>query len=418
MSPKPSLFLVAVCCLSALGAGARALAAPPAVSLSLEEALRLAQAHSPALRASEARVAEADARARSAGLQPNPTLNIAHGAGHDAAGLDEDVIVAQTVELPGKVRPRIRSARASQKAAVSDEAGARLELEFTVRSSYFEALRAEGDRRLAADALATAKTFEEAAQTRFEAGDVARSNVLRSGIETARARQALEAAEADLANRAAALRSLTGLPSDTPLVLADPLGAQTDAYDLPQLQALAIAHRPDVAAAESRVLAAGAEVSVARSASRPDLFVEGRRAAIIPYRNLPNGYSVRAGIALPLVDFGRNRSDVAAARAAFAEQQAGLDEATRAARLDVETAYNTYATAKTAVESFSAGRLDRARELLTMTQTGYQHGASSYLELLDAQQAFRAEQAEYTRALADLNIARAALRRAVGGTLP
>ena len=51
-------------------------------------------------------------------------------------------------------------------------------------------------------------------------------------------------------------------------------------------------------------------------------------------------------------------------------------------------------------------------------QTGYEKGAASYLEVLDARQTLRAEQAEYARALADWNVARADLQRAVGGLLP
>ena len=70
------------------------------------------------------------------------------------------------------------------------------------------------------------------------------------------------------------------------------------------------------------------------------------------------------------------------------------------------------------MEAFRNGRLDRAKELFDMMQTGYEKGAASYLEVLDARQTLRAEQTEFARALADWNIARAELQRAVGGLLP
>ena len=53
-----------------------------------------------------------------------------------------------------------------------------------------------------------------------------------------------------------------------------------------------------------------------------------------------------------------------------------------------------------------------------MAQTGYQQGANSYLELLDAQRTYLSEQTDYYRALAAYRTALAALKRAVGGSLP
>ena len=63
------------------------------------------------------------------------------------------------------------------------------------------------------------------------------------------------------------------------------------------------------------------------------------------------------------------------------------------------------------------GRLEHASQLLDMSQTGYEKGATSYLELLNAQHVYLSEQSDYTRALADYDIALAALSRAVGGVL-
>ena len=84
----------------------------------------------------------------------------------------------------------------------------------------------------------------------------------------------------------------------------------------------------------------------------------------------------------------------------------------------VTTLHRWMEQARKTVESFRSGRLNRSRQLLEMAQTGYSAGANTYLELLDAQQVYRNEQTEYARALAAYNSARAALEKAVGGTLP
>src|SRR5207253_1760491 len=97
---------------------------------------------------------------------------------------------------------------------------------------------------------------------------------------------------------------------------------------------------------------------------------------------------------------GRIRADAQDKQAALREQQATLDETQSTALLEVDTTFRTLTQTAQAVESFRTGRLDRAKELLAMAQTGYQQGANSYLELLDAQRTYLSEQTDYYRALA------------------
>lgn len=385
------------------------------MKLTLAEAVRLAQAHSPTMQQAEARVAGAQARLQGAKALPNPTVALAAPFGQGTGGLDEDVVATQTIELGGKRQQRVRVARAERGAAAAEQSGTTADVVLNTENAYFEALRADSERSLAAGALATAEAFAKAAETQFQAGDVSRSNVVRSRVELARAQQALAAADTERANRYAALLSLTGLPEATPLVLTDTLEFAPVSYKLADLQALALRSRPDVLSARLLAEARGAALLGARRASRPDLFVEYRHATLDPFTG---GNSLRVGVVFPLLDLGSTRADVRAAAAAVAEQMAAVAEAERTARLEVETALHNVNQASQAVESFRSGRLDRAKELLDMAQTGYRMGASSYIELLDAQQVYLSEQTEYARALASFNEAKAALQRAVGGKLP
>jgi outer membrane protein TolC len=390
--------------------------AQPAQQLSLAEALRLAESRSPLTQQADARLQGAIGRVRAAGALPNPTLSVAHAYGSKATGgTDEDILLTQVFELGGKRNPRVQAARAEREAARAEQQGTLLDVGYSTQSTYYEALRADAERGLATEAVMTARAFVTAAEAQFQAGEVARSNVVRSRIELDRAEQSLTAAETERGNRYAALLSLTGLPADTPLTLTDTLSYGPVTYRLPDLQAIAAQRRPDVLAATRLREARAQSLREARAQSQPDLFLEGRRASVDPSIG---GSSVRVGIALPIFDLGRKRGDVEAARAGLREQEAALAEVTRAARLEVETGWRNLEQAQRAVTSFQSGRLDRARELLEMVRIGYQRGASSYLELLDAQQVYRLEETEYARSLAAFNGAKAALQRAVGGALP
>jgi cobalt-zinc-cadmium efflux system outer membrane protein len=404
--------MVIVCCCTFAVSPA---GAQEARRLALAEAVRLAQQHSPLAQGAEARARGAEARLRGAGALPNPSLSLAQPFGKNTGGTDEDILLTQTVELGDKQRQRRRAARAEREAALAERAATTFDLVLTAQTAYYEALRADAERRLAADALATAQTFAQAAATQFQAGDAARSHVLRSRIELARAQQALDAAETERANRYAALRSLTGLPEDTALVLTDSLAYTPVSYRLPDLQTLALRSRPDLLAAQRLREARAAALHGARAQSQPDLFLEARHSTLDP---TVGGNSLRVGLLFPLFDLGRNRADIRAAQSALQEQEALVQEAARTARLEVETAFRNLEQARRTVESFQTGRLQQAKELQEMAQIGYDKGATTYLELLDALQVYRNEQTDYARALADYNIAKATLQRAVGGTLP
>lgn len=389
--------------------------APPPQRLSLAEAVRLARLRSPLAQSAEARVQGAKARAQGAGALQNPGLTLAQPFGQNTGGLDEGIVLSQTIELGDKRRQRVYGARADRDAALADQTGTTLDLTLNAQSAYYDALLADAERQLAADALTTAQAFAKAAETQFQAGDVARSNVVRSRIEENRAEQALTTAETDRANRYAALRSLTGLPQDAPLVLTDTLSFTPQTFQLADLQNLALKNRPDIRSAERLRAAREAALHGARAQSQPDLLLEARHSVLDP---TTGGNSIRVGIVFPLFDLGSVRANARSAQAALQEQEGVLKETTRLAKLDVETAFRNREQARKTVESFQSGRLDRSKELLAMAQTGYEKGANSYLELLDAQQVYRSEQTEYARALAAFNRAQAALQRAVGGTLP
>ncbi len=389
--------------------------AQTARALSLADAVRMARAGSPLVQAGQFRLSGADSRLRAAGLFDNSTITLAAPFGRDTAPLDSPLLISQVIPLGDKIRQRIHAARADYGVTRYDFAAVSADLTLNAQTAYYEALRAQTDRKLAAETLANAQSFADTAQLQFTAGDVARSNVVRSRIELTRATQALIAAQTDAENRLAAVRSLLAMPADTALTLTDALTYTPATYSLPDLKARALRNRPELLAAQRTRESRLAALHLARLLDTPDLLIEARHNS---YRIDAGGDSLRIGVVIPLFDYGRNRAEQKAAASALSEQDALTAEAVRVAKLDVETAFRNLALARRAIEAFQGGRLDQSKELLDMAQTGYKSGANTYLELLDAQNIYRSEQAEYARALATWNVAKATLQRAVGGELP
>jgi cobalt-zinc-cadmium efflux system outer membrane protein len=387
----------------------------PSRSLTLAHALAMARQRSFVSQQSDARVAGAAARLTGAGQLMNPVLSIGGHFGQNAGGTDEDYILSQAFELGDKRRQRILSARAERDAAALDRAAALNDLAFSVKSAYHEAQRADAALGLAQGALDDARKFAQAAEIQLAAGDVPRTQVTRSRIEQYRAEAALAVARAERDDRLAALRSLIHVPDTETIGLAEPPTFSPADYRLPALRSRALSSRPELQSAQKTRAGREAQLHAARVQSQPDLFIEARHSTIDPSEG---GNTLRMGLLFPLFDFGRGRADASSAKAALTEQEALVAETSRTVLLEVGTAFRNLQLARQAVESFRSGRLESSRELLDLAQLGYTRGATTFLELLDAQQVYRNEQADYVRAIADYRIALAALERAVGGQLP
>ena len=386
----------------------------PPEPLTLADAVARALVKNPLPQAANARLSGANTRLSGAKSLPSTSLAVAQPYGSNVTGgFGEDVILSQTLEWPGKVQVRTRAASLARDVATTDVTAANTDLNLSVQSAYFEALRADAELQQANATLAITQKFRDAAQIQFDAGDIAKSNVIRSEVEVSRAEQVVLAADTDRKNRFATLGSLIGQP-DTPLALADTLQFVPKTYDMAAVTAYALANRPDTVGARRLQAQRAAETGTAKAQRIPDLIIEGRRATLD--RNTDQ--SIRFGVIAPLFDWGRIRSDVKSAQAAQTEQDAARREVERTARLEVETALRNREQAQALVASFQNGRLDRAKQILDLVQLGYTNGANSYLEAIDAQRTYQSEQIEYIRALATFNIATATLQRAVGGKLP
>jgi cobalt-zinc-cadmium efflux system outer membrane protein len=327
------------------------------------------------------------------------------------------VLLSQTIGI-GKRGPRTRQATKESDAAVAMKYQTLNDLQFAVRSAYDEDLQAQAQLDLSKKTLDVAQAFSDAAQTQFEAGDAPKAQVIRSGIALAQAKQEYQQALGEHQKKDNQLKSLLGMDFNTPLQLTDTLHFTPVNFDLATLDKYALEHRSDLQAARMSAAAGQAAIGVARSQDNPDVVIEARRAAISAYPGIPNGSSIRVGIDIPIFDFGSNRAAVHQAQADARGQQAQLDEALRAARLEISAALSDLQTAQIAVQSFDQGRLSNAKQLLDMAQIGYAQGANSYLELLDAQSTYATEQANYEQALTSWNIALANLQHALGGKLP
>jgi multidrug efflux system outer membrane protein len=148
--------------------------------------------------------------------------------------------------------------------------------------------------------------------------------------------------------------------------------------------------RPDVLQAEQQLIAANAQIGVARAAMFPTVsltsYYGGQSAALSTLLSAGGSrvWSLGFGLGLPLFDAGRYAARTQAAEARQRPAVANYQKS-------VETASRAVADAPTSLQQTAASeqdlqqRADAAGNALRLARLRYEAGYSAYLEVLDAQ---------------------------------
>ncbi|ODU29825.1 MAG: RND transporter [Thiobacillus sp. SCN 62-729] len=327
-------------------------------------------------------------------------------------------VTAFELDFWGRVAALNEAARAQYLA--SDEAARsfRVSLIGDVAGTWYQLIELAERTQLADDTLKTREESLVLIRKRREAGLATDLDVLaaESLVESVRAQWAdLKRQRAQTEN---ALRLLTGMT--VPLPETPRATNQTVLAGLaPGLPSDVLLRRPDVRAAEQRLIASNANVGVARAAFFPRIALTG---------NLGTASSALAGLfdagsqawlfqpilTLPLFDAGRNQANLEVAEArkvqAVADYEKTIQQAFREVA-DALAARTTYAEQLRAQEA----NLRAIHARLERVKARERAGIASYLEVLDASRdAFSTEQALVTSRLQVLG-AQVTLYKALGG---
>jgi outer membrane protein, heavy metal efflux system len=418
-APGPGVRLAAAA-LGILSLSHRATAseATPA-RLTLVQALAIAEQQNPALRAQQQGVESERANEITAGLRPNPTFQ--NDTSSATAG------IYQEIEIGGKRRSRLESARLATAMSRTDLAEARMTLILEVRRSFINGLLAKANVALAEENLSDFQRVIDLNRMRLEKGALSGADFLKIKLQTLQFQTDLADATLALETTRATLRSLLGgshLPENFELE-GDLKATPFDEMSLSQLQNRALANRPDLKSAETGREKAAADVRLAKANRYPDPTIgvsllhtgneiggPGWFEPFFPKGSTSN--SMGLGVSFPIPLFNQNQGEIA--RTQSEERRAGfIAQATRNQVLqDVETALASVQSSRDRVRLYEQTYLRQAAESRDIAEFAFQRGATSILDFLDAVRTYRSTQLEYRRELAAYLTNLALLEAAVG----
>jgi outer membrane protein, multidrug efflux system len=321
-------------------------------------------------------------------------------------------------DLFGRVRRTVEAANASLQSTAADLQNVQLILTAELAADYFSLRELDAEYQVVQESVGYQRKGLDLVNHRHEGG-------VANGLEVAQQAAVLDSTVSQLAlvqqSRAQfehAIAVLVGQPASAFSVPVTPLEAVPPAIPL-GVPSDVLERRPDIATAERQMAFQNAQVGIARTAFYPHITLSGsggwQSANIAPLLNAPSlVWSLGADALQPIVEGGRNRANLAAARAAYEESVANYRLAVLTAFQQVEDGISNLSTLAQALSTQSAAVQD-SRQALTIANNRYVGGVTTYLDVITAQTTLLANERLATQLLGQQMVSAVFLVKALGG---
>jgi multidrug efflux system outer membrane protein len=324
------------------------------------------------------------------------------------------------IDLWGKVRRSFESARALAFAAEAARQSVLLILQADVAAAYFQWRAAGREIDLLRRAIAIRDEALGLIRQRVEVGLSAEFEFERARVEVESARASLAATEQRQAETYNALAILCG-SSPAQFEFAPP-AADTPGHlpaIAPDIPASVLERRPDVAESERALAARNAQIGVARTAFFPSLrltaqggFLSGEVEDLFKWES--RVWALNPSINFPIFQGGRNKANLARARAAYEEGVALYRQKILQAFREVEDNLAALAFLRERVRARTAAAA-AASQAARLAYDRYKAGAVNFLETVDAEQARLQNETARVLAETEQRLATIRLIKALGG---
>lgn len=382
--------------------------------MALGETIRRAIELNPDARHARYDLEAADADITTAGLRPNPQINI----NADLFSMRAPILTPEQkqyglslslpLELGDKRAARLTNAETRKSVTAGQVLLTERSVALAASDGWHEVVRARRALDLVRRARETFDSLVAVNRVRLRNQVITPAELTRS--EIAADQYAVQEHEAAFDLEKARRQLGTVIGTMEPVDAADNLDTAAVAVGEDSLVALALERRPEIAAAGSAVELSRTNERLQHALAVPDVSVslDYTRQQGIPF------YGVSASV--PLQFFSRNQGEIQKAAVLRQQAESGL-EATRArTAAEVRLAYRECASRHEALERL-AGVLDRSEQVRRTVEYAYRSGNTTILDFLDAQRTWFETERAWEEALVGYHASRATLA-ILTGTLP
>ena len=381
----------------------------------LTQVAQLALQHNPVMSGAEAVLEQSQGQRVTAGAYLNPTITGSAGRGSirdPSTGVsitERTITVEQPLEWLGKRAARQRAADAGLAGALAGMEEAKVVLMAEVKAAFFQLLFAQQDAQLARENLKTVEDLVKLVSVRVGTREAPKFELVKATVELQKSKKELARADNALLVARAKLNTVTGKALGERFAIQGEFETMRSGLDLGLLTAQALDRQPALRRQQKVVEQAEFTIEQERASRMPNVAVIGQ------YHREAGDESVTAGLSVPLPIWYRRQGEIGTAMGTHRRAQAERDRFRQELEQTITQHFQEVRTAQEQMQVFEQGLLFQAKEAFDIAQFSFRHGATSLLEVIDAQRVNRQTLLEYAQARADHSIALARLERAVGG---
>ncbi len=361
--------------------------------------------NSPSLRAAASEVDAARFAVTTARAFPNPQIESLKGTRASRLGAVDpnrqvkSISVTQDLDMPWHRFPRVDAAEAGFTAAEANQRAFLNDMRAKLRVRYYDLLRRQSE----SIASREDRTLMEGIRSRIalmvETGESARFELVKADAEMLNSQKLAQSAELRVHQSRVALRALVGpeLPENFEVIDLD--RSLPALPPLKQLQAEILTTNPEIARTRAERLQLEKKLNEEKALRLPKLALRAEQDQDPDYTNK------RVGLALevPLWNWRSGPVGEAAARLAQTSDQLIFQEFSLLQALDA--AYQQLSIAQAQVVALESGIVRQTANALRISEIAYKAGEKGFLEVLDAQRAYRAARNELITARFELSSA-------------
>jgi NodT family efflux transporter outer membrane factor (OMF) lipoprotein len=321
-------------------------------------------------------------------------------------------------DLFGRVRRNVEAANASLQSTAADLQNVQLVLTAELAADYFSLRELDAEFNVVQESVGYQRKGLDLVNHRHDGG-------IANGLDVAQQAALLDATLSQLAlvqqTRAQyehAIAVLLGQSASALTVRVAPLQATPPPVPL-GVPSDVLERRPDISTAERQMAYQNAQVGIARTAFYPNITLSGsggwQSAELGPLLNAPSLFwSLGVDALEPILEGGRNRANLAAARAAYDQSVANYRQAVLTAFQQVEDGISNLSTLSQALTTQGAA-VEDARRALAIANNRYIGGVTSYLDVITAQTTLLSSERLETQLLGEQMVSSVYLVKALGG---
>jgi len=330
---------------------------------------------------------------------------------------DQTVGIEQLIPITGKKLARGRAATAEAVSAFEEARRAQLDVIAKARATYFQLANAYDQLEINNKNLTSLKQIAEISRSRYETGLETAANALIAETDYSKLQETRRDLERNLSDAQSQLNTLMNRDAFAPLGPPAPATVSEASLSASGLQAITLAHRPEVQMARAKIEGEKSKLQLAHRAWIPDPAVNIKGQRYNDAAEAVSEFDAGVSFTVPWVNPSKYSAGVREAQANLAAAQQGLEREQKEALRLLRDQLAKIETFHHHVELFGDKLVPQAQQAFEATQLSYESGKATFLDWITAQRNLRDIEAMGREHLAHYQMAVAELEAVIGTEL-